>query len=116
LDSGTPGCPGNPFAPAEVDDEVPVAAFEGSLIFAPEPPELLESEDFELDAPELPVEEPELEGLLVPILPQAARAKTHAKGMIQFFMKNSLKERKETAYHFSTAVKCITGAMNRKNP
>lgn len=50
--------------------------------------------DLELVAP---VEEPELEGLLVPILPQAARAKTHAKGMIQFFMKNSLKEIEETA-------------------
>jgi hypothetical protein len=74
-------------------------------------PELLMSLDLELVAPD----DPELEGLLVPILPQAARAKTHAKGMIQFFMKYSLKERKETAYHFSTAVKCVTGALNRKN-
>ena len=56
-----------------------------------EAPELLISLDLELVAPE----EPELEVLLVPMLPQAARAKTHAKGMIQFFMKNSLKERKE---------------------
>ncbi len=59
------------------------------------------SEDLELDAPELLMSldlelvAPELEVLLVPMLPQAARAKTHAKGMIQFFMKNSLKERKE---------------------
>lgn len=56
-------------------------------------PELLMSLDFVLVA----LDEPELAGLLVPILPQAARAKTHAKGMIQFFMKNSLKKRKETA-------------------
>jgi hypothetical protein len=97
FDSGTPGCPGKPFAPAEVDEDVPVAAFDGSLIFAPDPPELLISLDLELVAPD---DEPELEGLLVPMLPQAARAKTHAKGMIQFFMKDSLKVRKENGISF----------------
>jgi hypothetical protein len=88
FEAGTSGCPGNPFAAGEVADVDGVEL---------EPPALLESEDFELDAPELLAEEPELAGLLVPMLPQAARAKTHAKGMIQFFMKNSLKEIKETA-------------------
>jgi hypothetical protein len=92
LDSGTPGCPGNPFAPGAEEGEVPVAAPAGSLILVPEPPELLMSLDLELV---VPADAPELEDLPVPMLPQAARAKTHAKGMIQFFMKNSLKERKE---------------------
>lgn len=61
---------------------------------------------------------PELEVplLLVPILPQAARAKTHAKGMIQFFIKDSLKKERKRHISFSTAVKCVTGALNRKNP
>lgn len=56
------------------------------------PLELLMSLDLELVAP---LDEPELEDLPPPILPQAARAKTHAIGMIHFFIKNSLKERKE---------------------
>jgi hypothetical protein len=75
-------------------------------------PELLMSLDLELVAPD----DPELEGLLVPILPQAARAKTHAKGMIQFFMKDSLKKERKRHISFSTAVKRVTGALNRKNP
>lgn len=90
--------PAVPELPAAEPEEPVPCGFDGvtveyGLVAAPEAPELPMSLDLELVVPE----EPELEGLLVPMLPQAARANTHAKGMIQFFMKNSLKEIEETA-------------------
>lgn len=72
------------------------AALPALLVAASDAPEDAPEEVLDLELMELPLL-PELEVPLlpVPMLPQAARAKTHAKGMIQFFMKNSLKERKE---------------------
>jgi hypothetical protein len=107
---------------AEPEEPVPCGLLgvmvECGLAAAPEPdaPVLLVPL-ISLDLLEV-ADEPELEVLPEPlILPQAASAKTHATGTIQFFMKNSLKKIKENGvFIFLLPLRCMTGAMNRKIP